>query len=176
MGMNISGIDLSKEMITEAKAKDSSIHYQVKDIEQKSSTNIKFDLVFSNLVFHYIEGINIALQNIHHLLKKNGYFIVTIPHPCFYLPENFNWFQDETDTKFFMGNYFSEKTSVRNIANSFRTHHIHRTIGSYIRIFTNNHFKIVELLEPSSKLTKPIGLKKNSQIPFFAIFVIQKCS
>jgi trans-aconitate methyltransferase len=176
LNRHICGLDLSPEMVNEARRKDPTIDYQVKDIEVPAKSTVKYDLAFSNLVFHYIENIDIALTNVHEMLKKDGYFVVTVPHPCYYLQENFNWFQDETDTPYNIGDYFSERTTIRNIANTFKTHHIHRTIGSYLRIFIKNKFKMVDIVEPKSEYSVPITLKKIRKIPLFIIFVIQKIS
>ncbi|MFA5894621.1 MAG: class I SAM-dependent methyltransferase [Candidatus Shapirobacteria bacterium] len=173
---NISGYDISAEMIVAAKEKNSHIHYQQLDIE-KSNLQISkstYNLAISSLVFHYLEKIDSALKNIHHLLVDQGYLIVTIPHPCFYHPENFDWFQNENNQDYQLGKYFNEGVTIRNIAKSFKTHHIHRTIGSYVRTFSKNKFEVVDILEPRSKNKTNQTLTKADNIPFMAIFVLQK--
>ena len=171
------GCDLSLEMITAAKQQNSSITYWIQDIEKKNSNlknSPKFKLIISNLVFTYLKNINEALINTLNYLDSDGYLVIIIPHPCFYHKENYRWFMEENKKPYEIGKYFEEKTYIKEIANGIKTHYIHRTLQSYINIFTKNKFVLVKLLEPQpEKITNQV-LKKVNQIPNIIFFVLKK--
>jgi len=173
---HVYGSDLSSEMIDSAIKQSPDIKYWIQDIEHTKTfpNQHRFQIALSTLVFMYLENIDIALKNIHQYLRPKGYLIISITHPCFYQQENFRWFQEEADYPYQAGNYLCEKTTIRNIAQKFTTHHVHRTIGTYIHAFTKSGFKIIDILEPKPKKTPTNVLKKVSKIPIYAIFVLQK--
>lgn len=173
---NTVGIDLSPEMIATAKNLNQKIEYHQIDLEKPAKTlpTSHFTLAFSTLVFMYLENIDNALKNAFLWLKPGGHLIITITHPCFYHQENFNWFQSDTNEPYNLGDYFNERTTIRNIADKFKTHHIHRTIGNYIRTFSRNGFVLKDILEPRSKVTTTMLLKKAAKVPVYAVFVLQK--
>lgn len=43
-----------------------------------------YDVAFSHLVAHVVDDLSAFFRSIGKHLKKNGYFIFSIPHPCFY--------------------------------------------------------------------------------------------
>lgn len=171
------GCDISPEMVTAAKKQNSKIIYWIQDLEKKNS-NLKSipkaKLIISNLVFTYLKDIDEALKNTSQYLANDGTLAIIIPHPCFYHQENYRWFMEENNKTYQIGKYFEEKTYIKEIFNGVMTHYIHRTLQSYIDIFTENNFSLVQLLEPrpQKKLTKV--LEKISQVPNVSIFVLKK--
>lgn len=173
---NIIGVDLSPEMISSATSQAGDIEYSLCNLETPSA-NLPanyYSFAFSTLVFMYLEKIDVALANIFCTLKPGGYLVISITHPCFYHQENFSWFQEEDSSPYHIGDYLREKTTIRNIAKKFMTHHIHRTIGNYIRTFHKNGFNLIDVLEPKPDITVTKVLKKVSKVPIYAIFVLQK--
>lgn len=173
---NITGIDLSPEMISAAKSLNNNIKYHQIDLEKPSSLLPKshYSLAYSILVFMYLENVHNALKNAFQWIKPGGHLIIAITHPCFYQQENFSWFQSDTDEPYHLGDYFKERTTIRNIADKFKTHHIHRTLGNYVRTFSNSGFILKDILEPKSKTTATMLLKKATKVPVYAVFVLQK--
>lgn len=172
----VSGCDLSPEMISAAKDQSSSINYWVQDIEKKNSNqkNVEFKLIISNLVFTYLKDIDQSLKNISDYLHSDGYLIIAIPHPCFYHQENYRWFMEEKNETYHIGKYLKEKTFVKEIANGVMTHYIHRTLSSYIKIFTKNKFILVDILEPIPQKVSNIVLRKTTEVPNIIFFVLKK--
>ena len=76
-------LDISKNMIEEAKEKNNSdkITYDVLGMEEISKINDKFDMVFSSLAFHYIEDFDKLINDISNLLNKNGILLFSQEHP-----------------------------------------------------------------------------------------------
>lgn len=173
---NPSGCDLSPEMIAAAKRQDRNIEYWVQDIETKNSNSKKpkFKMVVSNLVFTYLKDIDQSLKNVFEYLDNDGTLVIIIPHPCFYHQENYRWFMESNEEKYQIGEYLKEKTFVKELANGFMTHYIHRTLESYVKIFSKNNFNLVELLEPRPKKTTNLILKKVNQVPNIIFFILQK--
>jgi len=75
------GIDGAEKMISKAKLHDTRSRYYQLNIDNLSSYNEHFDIVFSMEVFYYLKNPQNTLNHIfHHLLNKNGCFIMGIDH------------------------------------------------------------------------------------------------
>lgn len=75
-------IDISKNMITEAKKYNSNkIEYRVLSMDKLNLIDEKFDLVFSSLAFHYVKNFEKLIKNITNLLKKDGILLFSQEHP-----------------------------------------------------------------------------------------------
>lgn len=76
------GIDVSQNMINEAQKKQSkNLEFKLLPMEEISSIDEKFDIVFSSLAFHYVEDYYKLMKDISKKLKKNGYLIFSQEHP-----------------------------------------------------------------------------------------------
>ncbi len=73
-GYKVLGIDQSKNMICEAQKRYPNTKFKIKDI-LTMATDKKFDVVFSNAVFHWINNQQMLLNQIHNLLNPGGYLI-----------------------------------------------------------------------------------------------------
>ncbi|MFN9999812.1 MAG: class I SAM-dependent methyltransferase, partial [bacterium] len=107
---HIEGIDISEQMIEIARSyeeKDSLvINYSTgsaTDLSYLGGTT--FDLVIAVFLFNYltVEEMSSVMQQVFRLLKPNGRFIFSIPHPSlpftrpalppfYFLPENYGYF------------------------------------------------------------------------------------
>ncbi len=74
LGHQVTGIDSSPDMINKAKAQFSSIEFMVCDALALPFEN-KFDVVFSNAVFHWISDHKALLKSIYKILKPHGLLI-----------------------------------------------------------------------------------------------------
>jgi len=85
------GIDNSQNLIKIAKSKRqlSNIEYKLVEIEADFPfTNDSFDLIFSNMVIHYIKNINKLAQELYRIIKPNGLIILSFAHPIFESSKN----------------------------------------------------------------------------------------
>ena len=89
----ILGIDLSENMIREAKKKnnDPKIKYEVCGLDNFSYPKNTFDCVVSNLVLHYINDLDEIYKKVYRTLKPGGTFIFNIEHPIFTGSVNQEW-------------------------------------------------------------------------------------
>lgn len=74
MGVNVIGVDYSKEMIKKSKNKYPDLNFQVQDI-LSLNFNEQFDAVYSNAVLHWIKEPRRALESIYKSLKTRGRFV-----------------------------------------------------------------------------------------------------
>lgn len=80
---SIVGVDISKKMINLAKEinSDTKIEYINMSISDISKLDIKFDLIYSSLAFHYIEDFEGLMNNAFSLLNNNGILLFSQEHP-----------------------------------------------------------------------------------------------
>ena len=76
------GVDISKNMLNEAKKKKvKNLEFKLLSMEEISSLKGKFDIVFSSLAFHYVEDFYKLMKDVANKLKKGGLLIFSQEHP-----------------------------------------------------------------------------------------------
>ncbi|MFB6246498.1 MAG: class I SAM-dependent methyltransferase [Candidatus Pacearchaeota archaeon] len=155
-GANVTGVDNSQGLIEKAKKHEEknplSINYFVDSaLELEKIGNKKFDKVISVLVFGHFnnEQMNKAIKKTSEILKKDGEFVLSVPHPFLYVckPKT-KWI----DFKYEDINYFEDERADITLYTkdrdgfdiSAQTH----TIQSYINSLIDNGFSIEEVKEP----------------------------
>lgn len=144
------GIDISERCIDYAKNNNGSdnIDYFTMDINNLNLIKEKFDIVFSDMVFNYIEDYNKLLLNIYELLNDDGIVVFSQVHPISTasLGES-SWVQDNGRLRFQLDNYSNVSKRYRKyFEGNFELYH--RRFEELISIAIKNNFEIVELLEP----------------------------
>lgn len=91
------GIDLSRKMIEQAKARNMGevIEYRLCGIEAYEYPEKTWDIVISNLALHYIEDIERIFQKVYRTLKPQGVFLLNIEHPVFTSGVGQDWVYSE---------------------------------------------------------------------------------
>lgn len=91
------GIDLSRKMIEQAKARNMGevIEYRLCGIEAYEYPEKTWDIVISNLALHYIEDIERIFQKVHRTLKPQGVFLLNIEHPVYTSGVEQDWVYSE---------------------------------------------------------------------------------
>lgn len=146
----VTGIDISKECIKYAQNNNNSsnINYICMDIKELESITDKFDIVFSDMVFNYIENYDKLLSDIYSLLKDDGIVVFSQVHPISTasLGES-SWIKENDKLKFQLDNY-------SNVSKRYRTYFegkfelYHRRFEELINIAIKNNFEIIEIVEP----------------------------
>ena len=144
------GIDISEKCIEYAKSRNNSdnIDYFTMDINNINLIKEKFDIVFSDMVFNYIEDYDKLLLNIYELLNDNGIIVFSQVHPISTasLGES-SWVQDSNRLRFQLDNYSNVSKRYRKyFEGNFELYH--RRFEELINIAIKNNFEIVELFEP----------------------------
>ncbi len=141
-GADITGFDLSSEMIRLAKERNlDQGTFFVHDMAQPLSMlqDATFDYVLCALALHYLEDWQLTIQEFHRVLKANGQLIISIEHPFF----EYTYFNSsayfETEAVSCIWSGFGQPIEM----NSYR-----RSLHECIAPLTNNGFYIDQLIEP----------------------------
>lgn len=115
---NLYGLDLSDNMIAEAKKRlNKNAVLTVGDSEKLPYENNKFDMIICNASFHHYPHPGLVLQEIKRVLKYNGVFILGDPtFPCNLILKIFNYslkYSDSGDYKLY------SKKEITNLLSKF---------------------------------------------------------
>ena len=141
-GADVIGLDLSPEMIQEAKSRNNDRgQFFVHDLSEPFHMCVdgQFDLVLSALVLHSIPDWTSTIREFHRILKPGGQVIVSMEHPFF----DYNYFQSE---KYFEIEHVIAKW--KGFGDPVEMHTYRRPLMECITPFTDNGFYIDKLLEP----------------------------
>jgi len=131
LGFAVTGVDLSKDMLKQAKRKSLDIDFHQIDInaEDLPFDKCSFDLATLLLALTHFKDISVPIQKMHDLLKPGGYCILSDIHP---------WIVELGG----QADYIDEIGSMHFVRNYVHSH------SKYIRAFNLVGFKIVDCQEP----------------------------
>ncbi len=182
MGANVSGFDISSEMLAIAKKENPSL-----DLKLGSGYKIpfreKFDIVQASLVLDHVKYWNRALAEVHKVLKNDGTFVFSVGNPVAETAKSIK-FMGKKYRVLGIRDYFLEHVSynrwkidgknVRSVSVPF----YHKTYETIIRTVVKNGFEIVDYRDafPLKKAEKlfPEYYKRYSKIPFFSVWKLKK--
>ena len=173
------GIDISKNMLDEAKKRNFSkkIKYLQIPIEDFDYPKQSFDVVISSLAFHYIENFEDICKKVYNTLTPNGKFIFSVEHPVFTAYGNQDWYYDKDGNILHwpVDNYYFEGKRKAIFLGCEVTKY-HRTITSYINALLKNNFEINSLVEPQPDETMMNipGMKDELRRPMMLIISATK--
>ncbi|MDD2224709.1 MAG: class I SAM-dependent methyltransferase [Candidatus Shapirobacteria bacterium] len=131
------GIDNSQNLIKIAKNKRqlSNIEYKLVEIETDFPfANDSFDLIFSNMVIHYIKNLIKLTEELYRIIKPNGLIIFSFAHPIFESTKNQSLKSTKTRTPY--------KTST--LGGSAELTLQYEPLDLIIKKFLNSGFKLVQ--------------------------------
>lgn len=79
-GYNVIGMDISEEMLKEAKKRYPHIEFICNSIESTSFKNDSFDAIIAIEVIEHVFDIHKSLLEINRILRKDAYLILTVPY------------------------------------------------------------------------------------------------
>jgi 2-polyprenyl-3-methyl-5-hydroxy-6-metoxy-1,4-benzoquinol methylase len=93
LGAHVAAIDFAEKFIALAKSKNSNgIDYRVADVTNVTDLNALSDVIYDSIVCTMalmdMENIEILIDHLPNMLKKDGVFVFSILHPCFNSGEN----------------------------------------------------------------------------------------
>ncbi len=148
----IVGIDSSEEACRIAREftnDDKNVSIHTAKIEDLNLSYIEsFDIALAHMVFQTIKDMGPVLLNIEKYLKLTGYFIFSIPHPCFY-----SFYKPEIGSSGY--NYINQSNHVINFTISnddsplpSQIPYFHRPLSYYCNLLCEAGFLIETILEP----------------------------
>lgn len=176
---SVLGIDLSEKMIITAKEKNSDerIRYQVCGLDDYDYPEDTFDFVVSNLVLHYIEGLNEIYKNIYRTLKKNGIFLFNIEHPVFTGSVNQDWIYNAEGKALYwpIDNYFYPGLRQTHFLGKDVTKQ-HHTLTQIINGLLQCGFsiKVIEEAMPDQNMMDLPGMKDEMRRPMMLLVKVTK--
>ena len=171
------GIEGSKRMSDLAKENlngDNSI-IELGDIEKIEFEKIKYDLIVSRLVLHYIEDLGRLLKRIRESLNEEGEFIFSIEHPvitsCYE-----SYYKKIKRGSWIVDNYFEAGERInkwigKNVVK------YHKTMEDYWMIIKNSNLEVIEIRESKpqeSNFEIREEFERRKRIPLFLMFKLKK--
>lgn len=177
---SVIGTDISEKMLEKAKAETNSlsISYMRADLELIDLSEGSFDLVYSSLVLHYIENLDVLLKKIYRSLAINGHFVFSVEHPLYTAPNNPDWIKDSNGNDIWpLNNYLLEGQRTTNwFAEGVIKQH--RTIATYINLLISVGFSIISIDEWGSGAEQinqhPEWVRERDRPPFLLISCYKK--
>lgn len=147
------GIDLSKELIEEAKKLDKKIKhsYIVADLCQEVKIEKKFDKGVMVLALQNVKRPFKVMENFSRLLKNGGEIVLVINHPCFRIPKHSDWEMKNEKQYRIIDTYMSPleipiESSPFDKKNNQISFSYHYPLSSLVEMLTDNNF-LVEKIE-----------------------------
>lgn len=149
---SVLAIDVSNNMINEAHEKNNleGITYKVLGMENISKINLKFDLIFSSLAFHYIEDFDKLIFDIYNLLNEGGTLLFSQEHPIvtstIYKQDMKKYTEIDNKRYFFLSDYnlVGERKIFWNVDGVIK---YHRNFSSIANTIIKNGLVIQEINE-----------------------------
>lgn len=161
---SVIGIDLSENMLNQAKAmtKSTIIQYIKQPIEEIDYAEKTFDVVISSLAFHYIETFSRVCEKVNKCLREGGEFIFSVEHPVFTADGPQDWTYDEEGKRMHwpVDYYFYEGARKAQFLGAEMVKY-HRTVTTYINDLIGAGFEIMKVVEPQPE---PSLLKDNKEM------------
>lgn len=161
-GLDVTGIDLSSEMLAKAREKaqrqDLAIHWIQADINRLPFDRETFDLVIGNIVLEFVENPEKVVVEALRVLKKDGRLVIGLINKESYWGRTYSQKgKDNPDSVFAHAHFYSEQT----IASLETSHFASLDYGLYItpENFENEN----QALELEKKLSRTLK-KKSSRI------------
>lgn len=169
------GIDVSDNMLARARTatNDAAIVYTRADMEELELPADTFGLVYSSLVFHYIEALERLFVQVHRALTPDGDFVFSVEHPVFTAPRIPAWSVDSAGEKTWpIDSYLNEGQRSRDwLARGVIKQH--RTLATYINLLLGAGFTIRQVEEwgPSAEqiAARPALADERQRPPFLLI-------
>jgi ubiquinone/menaquinone biosynthesis C-methylase UbiE len=157
-GAKVTGVDLSRPLLAIAEEKEAletlGICYRQGDAQnwEENPANT-FDGIVCNLALMDIPDLNACLKTTARLLRPDGWFVFTITHPCFQMPDS-RWTGKKGGVvKREVRGYFNEGYWRSNNPNGVRGQvgAYHRILSTVINALTEAGLVIEQMREPQPK-------------------------
>ncbi len=151
-GAKTTGVDFSNNMIElakqeEARKKLGIIYFTLDAADLKGVPGSHFDLVTCFMALQDIENYRMAISEVSRVLRPNGRFIFSIPHPCFELVE-INGEKVSSLKRYFAEAKYSIEWNMKRLAKPFKTITFHRTLAHYFDALHESGLRVSRLVEP----------------------------
>lgn len=152
LGAKVSGIDPSPALLEKARANCPSGEFQLASAEKLPFPTGIFDIVYCAHVLHYIDSWDVALHEMHRVLKPDGRLIATIHHPL-----DYGLTEEQTgkrilgfDGEMEIGDYLTHREVHATWYKDFEVVFYPRSIAEMVNSFIEAGFNVINCTEAGS--------------------------
>ena len=176
LGANVTAVDFSDKFIAIAKSKGKyDIRYRVIDVTRKTDlrklTGNNYDSIVCTMALMDIENIQVLIDYLPKMLKRDGIFVFSILHPCFNSGDNMLIHEQddlggEVKSKYYVKirNYLIEKSSlgIGMIGQPRPQYYFHRPVSTILKYLFKSGFVLDAYEEPSfANIENPTSIYDN---------------
>ena len=188
IGAIVTGVDISKELISEAvRLSPPNTHYipsSADNLSLVSSSSI--DKVVSILAIQNILPAKKMVEECNRVLKSNGKFYIVMNHPAFRMPKESSWgWDDKTKSMYreinsYLSEWHEEISMHPGKDKKSATLSFHRPLQWYFKLFFGNGFAVSRLEEWISHKKSKVGPRQKEEdrmrkeIPLFLALELVK--
>jgi ubiquinone/menaquinone biosynthesis C-methylase UbiE len=174
-GAQVTGIDLSAQMIGHARRQETAhplgIDFRVGDAQTLDGlADGAFAGVVANLSLHNVDDLDAALGAVWRVLRPGGWLVFVIPHPCFEPPHASSATTPEGRAAQLVFGYFEERFWRSANPQGFRrAGNRHRTLATYLNSLVDGGFVIARVLEPEPTPALAVSHPGRADVPMFLV-------
>jgi len=179
-GVGVTGVDISEELIQEAKKNVPGAKFHVAPASKLSfARNQEFDTVLCVLALQNMEDLVPVFKEVHRALKPSGRFLMILNHPAFRVLKRSSWGWDEEQKIQYRridGYLSSAKVPIDmhpGLKTNTKTISYHRSLQDFVKALTNAGFVVSRLEEWESHKKSGKGSRQaaedraRKEIPLF---------
>lgn len=175
-GANVTGIDISEEMIKIAQNELPDYEFLVSDMENLKFENDSFDIVSSSLALHYVQDLKKTFSEVYRVLSKEGIFVFSMNHPVSTSSEKV---LIDGEKKFVLKPYFhNDLYQWSMIGGQMQMDSYHHKFSDITNGLIEVGFNIEKVIEttpvPEGKNVSPENYEMTMQIPSFIVYRVVK--
>jgi ubiquinone/menaquinone biosynthesis C-methylase UbiE len=155
-GAKVIGIDISEKQLEFArelaKKNKANVTFYQGDVRKLNQIKSKSqDIVFSAWALFYIDDLKSCFKEVHRVLKPNGVFVLSMPHPIYFTlnPKTLKLEKSYFKT----GKYVKIEKWMDGKEHKFVSYK--HTVSDLINLFIKTDFQIEEVIEPDSRKHYP---------------------
>jgi len=176
----VTGVDVSERMLARAHAmtNDPAITYRREDLETIKLKPKAYGLVYSSLVFHYLNNLDGLLAEVRSALTPGARLVFSVEHPIVTAPLEPGWSDDGSGAKSWpVSGYLREGERATDwlVTGVIKQH---RTIATYVGLLLNHGFRLAHLEEwgptPQQIAALP-ALAVERERPLFLLLAAEPC-
>ena len=179
LGAKVVGVDFSKKLIELARQEEAKeklgIHYYILDAcSLKEFPSNHFDVVTCFMSLQDIECYEKAVAEVARVLKNEGHFVFSIPHPCFETM-TLKGKRVSTSERYLGTVKYPVHWDMKRLSKPFLTSSFHRTLTDYFNAIHKNKLFVSRLVEPKPTLKEVRKHPKLGQVLTRPQFIIIEC-
>jgi len=165
-GAVVTGIDVSEKLLRFAKTREAKEPLGIRYYHNNADSLVAVpsasqDSIVANMVFHGVDTIDTVFQECARVVKNNGKFIFSLPHPLVEIAERK---KDKQGYYVVLRNYRKSKEIPHSLYEDKGYKQWYRPIGFYINLLTKNNFLLSAMEEIYTKHRKGKAIKEEAML------------